>query len=208
VARRRGNQGREGNASIHAFVIAAPARVGVFGGNLFTPFLQLFSGGEFMNKALIAIVIGVILFGSTLAFAAGRSRGRPFQALWDAIADLQEQIDNIQLIPGPEGPPGPPGPQGPQGEVGPAGPQGEQGPQGEPGPQGEQGPPGPPGITEVRIATFVVSGGTYVSCEPDEVATGGGTDPVVSFFPVNERTWYHNNAGTTNVHLVCAKLGS
>lgn len=28
------------------------------------------------------------------------------QALWDTITDLQMQIDNIQLIPGPPGPPG------------------------------------------------------------------------------------------------------
>ncbi|MFC1687081.1 collagen-like protein [Patescibacteria group bacterium] len=45
--------------------------------------------------------------------------GNPFTALWQALANLQEQIDNIQLIPGPEGP------QGPQGETGPQGPAGE-----------------------------------------------------------------------------------
>ena len=40
------------------------------------------------------------------------------------LTSLQNQIDNLQLTPGPEGPQGPPGAQGP------AGPQGERGPSG------------------------------------------------------------------------------
>ena len=48
----------------------------------------------------------------------------PFDALWAAIADLQHQIDTIDLIPGPAG------------EQGPAGPVGSPGPQGSPGPAG------------------------------------------------------------------------
>lgn len=82
---------------------------------------------------------------------------------------LQEQIANIELMPGPQGPAGADGqdgaaftydmftaeqleslrgPQGPQGETGPAGAdgaQGIQGPQGERGPQGEMGPQGEKG---------------------------------------------------------------
>lgn len=57
-----------------------------------------------------------------------------------ADANLQMQIDNIQLIPGPQGPMGPAGSQGPQGE------------QGLTGPKGEQGPPGPAGAIDVYDA--------------------------------------------------------
>lgn len=82
-----------------------------------------------MKKLLIisAFVIGALLpnFGR----AESATQGVPFQALWDAVAainaqiqqvvtDLQNQIDNIQLIPGPQGPQGPQGIQGEQGEPG------------------------------------------------------------------------------------------
>jgi len=56
--------------------------------------------------------------------------------LYDNVANLQQQIDNIQLTPGPEGPEGPQGPQGPKGDKGDTG---DQGPQGEKGAQGIQG---------------------------------------------------------------------
>lgn len=75
--------------------------------------------------------------------------GNPFDALWAAIANIQEQIDNIELIPGPEGPQGPqgePGPQGEQGLQGEQGIQGETGAQGEQGIQGEQGEQGETGL--------------------------------------------------------------
>ena len=65
------------------------------------------------------------------------------------LSNLQFQIDNIHLVPGPMGPVGPKGedgadsivagPQGIQGEIGPIGPQGLPGPRGDAGPQGEQG---------------------------------------------------------------------
>ena len=66
-------------------------------------------------------------------------------------AYTDEQIAQIELLPGPQGPQGEPGPQGPKGDKGDKGDTGEQGPQGEPGPQGlpgatgEQGPVGPAG---------------------------------------------------------------
>ena len=49
---------------------------------------------------------------------------------------VDDQIEHIELTPGPQGPAGPQGPQGTQGI------QGTQGPQGEQGPQGTQGTPG------------------------------------------------------------------
>jgi microcystin-dependent protein len=85
-----------------------------------------------------------------LGAGAAQAQGNPFD-------DLQNQIDNIQLTPGPEGPqgevgpagpqgdPGPQGEQGPQGDVGPTGAQGDTGPQGDAGPQGPQGDVGPTG---------------------------------------------------------------
>jgi len=87
---------------------------------------------------------------------------------------------------GPEGPPGRPGPAGatgpvgPQGEPGPQGPAGPQGPVGPAGPLGPSGPQGPAGTTNVRVRTQMgmgqarLGGFAVVSCEPGEVATGGG----------------------------------
>jgi hypothetical protein len=50
------------------------------------------------------------------------SKDGKITGLYDNVANLQEQIDNIQLTPGPQGetgPQGPPGPAGPQGDPGP-----------------------------------------------------------------------------------------
>lgn len=80
----------------------------------------------------------------------------PFTPVWQAIRELQQlvrglqtQIDDIELLPGPQGEQGIPGEQGlpglqgEQGFAGEQGAQGEIGPQGEQGPQGEVGPAGP-----------------------------------------------------------------
>jgi len=66
-----------------------------------------------------AFVAGTITSG-TFAFAAvsqcektlplGNTLPRPaYLEIWTGICDLQDQIDNIQLIPGPQGEQGPPG---------------------------------------------------------------------------------------------------
>jgi len=80
-----------------------------------------------------------------------------------ADADLQTQINNIQLTPGPQGEqgiPGVAGSTGPQGIQGPKGDKGLKGDTGEPGaagqigatgstgPEGPQGPQGPPGVSD------------------------------------------------------------
>lgn len=95
----------------------------------------------------------VFLLGAGIAHA----QGNPLDNLQNQVDGLQQQINTIELTPGPEGPQGPegpagpqgdPGPEGPQGEAGPAGPQGEvgpAGPQGDAGPQGEVGPQGETG---------------------------------------------------------------
>jgi hypothetical protein len=63
--------------------------------------------------------------------------------------NLQTQINNIQLMPGPTGPQGPQGPVGPAGAVGPAGPQGPAGPTGATGATGAAGPQGPAGVCSI-----------------------------------------------------------
>ncbi len=80
----------------------------------------------------------------TLAsFCATIDDRNSFEALvCTAISNLETEIHNISLTPGPQGPAGPQGATGPQG---PAGPQGATGPQGPAGPQGATGPQGPVG---------------------------------------------------------------
>ena len=91
------------------------------------------TGGRVLATLIITVFM-VSLFTVITPFyrvhAGKKPEGKPFKEIWEAISDLQYQIDNIELIPGPSGPPGP---------------QGETGPQGLQGPQGETGPQGPPG---------------------------------------------------------------
>jgi hypothetical protein len=89
------------------------------------------------TNLFLFLAIATILLSSSLAsgnaFAADKDKkddkndSNPFKALWDAIAGLQNQINHIQLTPGPPGAnghDGAPGPQGPPGDIGPAGPSG------------------------------------------------------------------------------------
>lgn len=81
---------------------------------------------------------------------------------------LQDQVDNIELIPGPMGPQGPPGVQGSKGDTGDTGPQGPPGVPGPAGPQGERGPAGDPCPNTVT-KTFVIQGQgptTLTVCTP------------------------------------------
>ncbi len=58
----------------------------------------------------VAFVAGSILTG-TMAYAAGDKNGKPFEALWTAIHE-------IELMPGPQGDPGTNGEDGAKGETG------------------------------------------------------------------------------------------
>ena len=81
---------------------------------------------------------------------------------------LQDQVNNLELIPGPAGPQGPPGVPGPKGDTGDIGPQGPPGVPGPAGPQGERGPPGEPCPNTVT-KTFVIQGEgptTLTVCTP------------------------------------------
>jgi hypothetical protein len=108
------------------------------------------------NKLIVTVVV-LILCAPISAFAQVKAQGVPFQDLQNQINNLQQQINNIKLTPGPAGPVGPMGPAGPvgpigsQGPVGPAGPAGAMGPKGNQGPQGVPGEQGPPGIGAILV---------------------------------------------------------
>lgn len=98
----------------------------------------------------IGLAAAVLVFTGTMR--STNASGNPFAPLWEAIQGLQDQIDNLDLIPGPQGETGPQGDQGPiglqglQGEVGPQGPAGINGTNGIDGVDGIQGPQGLQGI--------------------------------------------------------------
>lgn len=94
------------------------------------------------NKYFIVVPLILISLLVTNFVLAKSEEGQPFKFLWDAIINLQDQITNIQLIPGP------------QGEIG------SDGPQGERGTQGEQGPIGPEGQQGLSGTGFKVLDGT------------------------------------------------
>lgn len=96
-----------------------------------------------MKKNLLITAFLVVAFAMpAAAILAKDNENNPFVALWDAITGLQEQIDNIELIPGPKGDKGDPGELGPKGDKGDTGERGPKGDQGEKGDTGEQGPAG------------------------------------------------------------------
>ena len=102
-----------------------------------------------LSLALLILCIPII------AFAQVKAQGVPFQDLQNQINNLQQQINNIKLTPGPTGPAGPVGPVGPMGPqgaqgltgaVGATGATGAPGPTGSAGPAGVAGPAGEPGL--------------------------------------------------------------
>lgn len=99
-----------------------------------------------MKKIIISVVAIVLLLGVTRVSAD--SMPPELRKIWKAIERLEQQIRNIQLIPGPVGPQGP---QGIQGVAGVNGTQGEQGISGEAGPMGPQGPQGVPGTNGTKF---------------------------------------------------------
>ena len=108
------------------------------------------------NTMMILAIIAAFTVGSIatsgVAYAAEKPNGTPFQALWDAIDSLQNQIDDISSTSGPQGEQGEPGPQGEQGE---------------PGPQGEQGEPGTNTpiqiLREVKVVTIPAESSSFSS---------------------------------------------
>jgi hypothetical protein len=52
---------------------------------------------------VVLCLVSVVFFGASVA--TSQPQRNPFVGLWGAIANLQQQIDGIEAIPGPPGPP-------------------------------------------------------------------------------------------------------
>jgi hypothetical protein len=103
---------------------------------------------------------------------------RQAQALLNRTEALKQNLQNVQLLPGPKGDKGDPGAPstvpGPQGDPGDPGAKGDPGPQGNPGPQGgpgpkgekgdkgDSGPAGPQHITSAGLPWDDTAGGSYL----------------------------------------------
>ena len=95
----------------------------------------------------------------------------------NGIQELENQIETIELTPGPQGPKGDKGDQGeqgPKGDKGDTGEQGIQGPKGDKGLQGEQGPKGDDGYTPVKGIDY------FTEKEKTEMLNGLATEEFVT----------------------------
>ncbi len=120
-----------------------------------------------MKKVIISVVAIVLLLGVTRVSAD--SLPLELRKIWKAIERLEQQIRNIQLIPGPQGPAGP---QGEQGVAGPTGAQGVPGEQGEVGPMGPQGMPGINGTKFFKTSETLIDTPLSVTYTGEQM-TGG-----------------------------------
>jgi hypothetical protein len=95
-----------------------------------------------MKNTTKGILIGVLLSLSfTSVIASGN--GEPFSLLWDALANLEQKITNIELTPGPQGE------------------KGEKGDKGDVGLQGVEGVPGEDAVNGAGNISFCsVDGGS------------------------------------------------
>ena len=112
-----------------------------------------------MKRKILTVCIAIILITLMVIPASAVVDPPPGLKMWDAkgiwgaVMDLQEQINGIQLTPGPTGPSGPSGPTGATGLTGAKGDQGDQGIQGLigatglTGAKGDQGDQGIQGLT-------------------------------------------------------------
>jgi len=120
--------------------------------------LSAFDKKGMKMRNLIAVFIIIILIAMVAAPASAADVTVPSSLrqwdvhnIWNAILNLQSQINTIKLKAGPTGPTGPAGATGPTGPagatgaVGPAGPAGANGPAGATGPAGASGAMGPTG---------------------------------------------------------------
>jgi hypothetical protein len=77
-----------------------------------------------MNKKLLTIAIALVIFVivaspvSAIPTKSPLPTANPWNIVWGLFQDLQKQITNIQLMPGPQGPAGATGATGAQGPVG------------------------------------------------------------------------------------------
>ena len=73
--------------------------------------------------AIVLVILAMVVAPVAAALPATSSlpSGKAYETIWSFLQDLQNQIKNIQLTPGPQGPTGPTGPAGNDGAQGPAG---------------------------------------------------------------------------------------
>ncbi len=131
------------------------------------------------------------------------------------LRSLQDQVDTIELTPGPRGEPGPAGPVGSAGERGPAGQPGvagSAGAKGDPGPQGSAGQAGVKGDQGIQgVSGPVGPAGPAGSAGPAgpgvEMRTSNG---VAQWRPVGSSTWTDlftvPTQGTTRVQAAATPL--
>lgn len=151
-----------------------------------------------MNKTIVIAVLAIMIM-SVGAVSAQAAKGQPFQEVWDAIQDLSDRINNIELTPGPAGTDGATGPQGPAGTDGATGPQGPAGPQGL---KGESGTfePLPQVVTVPKNSHPPIPAGSKVTCFDGPNTFTGSTCQVVKW--AGNTYWaysYTNNANAMNI---------
>lgn len=148
-----------------------------------------------MKKGIFLVISVVLVFsmlvGPSSALLPEKSPippGNPFNTIWTLFQDLQtqitalqDQVNTIELTPGPQGEKGDTGAQGPQGEVGPAGetgatgatgPAGADGAQGLKGDTGEKGDTGATGATGPTGPTGSAGTISVGSCPTGQFVTG------------------------------------
>ena len=147
------------------------------------------------------------------SIADGSISNTEFQALNGITGNIQQQIDNIELTPGPKGDTGDTGPAGPTGPTGATGPAGPQGPEGPAGPTGPQGPAGSSGggVTTTGSVTGItinnagynlqITGPTFASTDVVHcsiiIAIRGTVDGSVGTVILRKELHVGNSAGIT-----------
>jgi len=82
---------------------------------------------KYTGVFLVFVMLVVGVFASPAFAEDTETEGRPFKALWDAINDLWDAIEEIELTPGEQGPKGDTGATGLQGPKGDKGENGDTG---------------------------------------------------------------------------------
>lgn len=124
----------------------------------------------------LKISLGVLaLLSLIVVFSNKANAASPWEDIWAAIQNLQNQINNIELLPGSPGPTGIPGATG------------IPGPSGLPGPIGSPGPSGAPGtaLSGINKDLIYVVSSQYTSVLPGyptfiHVGCNDNNDPVLS----------------------------
>jgi hypothetical protein len=86
---------------------------------------------------VLIVFLAVVFFATAVQAGVHKPKRwwrNPFGSLWNAVSNLQSQINQVQAVKaapqsmrGPQGPPGPKGPKGDRGDIGPMGPEGPSG---------------------------------------------------------------------------------